>query len=86
MPDDDLHAYADNQLAPARAEVVAAAIGREPALAARVAEIRRQNVSLRDAFDSWLAEALPQRLVAAARGGERREKLRWQPRAAASKR
>jgi anti-sigma factor RsiW len=78
MTEDDLHAYADNRLAPARAEEVGAAIAREPALAARVVEIRRQNALLREAFDPWLAEALPHRLLAAARGGAARERPRWQ--------
>ena len=68
VPDDDLHAYADDQLPSERAEELAAAIAREPALALRVAEIRRQNALLRDAFDPWLAEPLPRNLLAAAAG------------------
>jgi len=75
--DEELHAYADNQLSRGRAEEVAAAIAREPALAARVAEIRRQNAQLRDAFDPWLAEPLPRKLLAAASGVCRRSQ--WQP-------
>ena len=75
--DEELHAYADNQLPRERAEEVAAAIAREPALAARVAEIRRQNAQLRDAFDPWLAEPLPRKLLAAASG--RRRRSQWQP-------
>ena len=61
----DVNAYVDGQLAPTRAPAVEDAIGRDPALAARVAELRRQNAALRDAFDTWLAEAPPPRLVAA---------------------
>jgi len=61
----DVNAYVDGQLAPARAPAVEDAIARDPALAARVAELRRQNAALRDAFDTWLAEAPPPRLVAA---------------------
>jgi anti-sigma factor RsiW len=80
--DDELHAYADNQLASARAEEVAATLAREPALAARVAEIRRQNALLRDAFDPWLAEPLPRKLLRAATGRSLRSRLRWQPWAA----
>jgi len=66
LSDDDLSAYADRQLPPERAEQVAAVLAREPALAARVAAIQRQNAMLRDAFDPWLAEALPPGLIAAA--------------------
>lgn len=61
----DVNAYVDGQLAPARAPAVEDAIARDPALAARVAELRRQNAALRDAFDTWLAEAVPPRLIAA---------------------
>jgi anti-sigma factor RsiW len=75
--DEELHAYADNQLSRERAEEVAAAVAREPALAARVAEIRRQNAQLRDALDPWLAEPLPQKLLAATASGARR-RSRWQ--------
>lgn len=77
LNDDDLNAYADNQLSPARAAEVAAALEREPALAARVAEIRRQNALLRDAFDPWLSEPLPRGLVAAATPSTLRRSRRW---------
>jgi anti-sigma factor RsiW len=80
--EDELHAYADNQLAPARVEEVGAVLAREPALVARVAEIRRQNALLRDAFDPWLAEPLPRKLLWAATGRSLRRRLRWQPWAA----
>ncbi len=80
--EDELHAYADNQLAPARVEEVMAALAREPALVARIAEIRRQNALLRDAFDPWLAEPLPRKLLWAATGRSLRRRLRWQPWAA----
>lgn len=66
LSDDDVHAYADGKLPEERKVILAAALEREPALAARVAAIRRQNVDLRDAFDSWLAEPLPRQLIAAA--------------------
>ena len=65
--DDDLHGYADGQLPEARRLAFEQAIAREPGLAAQVAEVRRQNASLRDAFDAWLAEPVPQRLLDAAR-------------------
>ena len=66
LSDDDLNAYADNQLSAERAAQVAAVVQRDPILAARVAAIRRQNTQLRDALDPWLAEALPRELIAAA--------------------
>jgi anti-sigma factor RsiW len=83
LGDDELHAYADNQLGRARADEVAAALAREPALAARVAEIRRQNAQLRDALDPWLGEPLPRKLLAAAAGSSGRVHSRWLPTALA---
>ena len=65
VTDADVNAYVDGQLAPVRTPAVEDAIARDPALAARVAELRRQNAVLRDSFDTWLGEALPPRLVAA---------------------
>jgi len=64
---DDLHAYADGQLSPERAAQVGDALEREPALAARLTEIRQQSVMLRAALDPWLDEALPRELVDAAK-------------------
>ena len=60
---------------------VEAALARDPALAARVAAMREQNAALRDAFDPWLAEPLPERLVAAAAGppAAPRGMPRWLP-------
>jgi anti-sigma factor RsiW len=63
LSEEDLHAFADNQLPPERSQEVAAVIAREPALAGRVAEIKRQNALLRDALDPWLAETLPRKLL-----------------------
>lgn len=68
ISDDDLMAYADGQLANERREAVEQALARDPALGVRVASIREQNAALRDAFDPWLAEAIPPRLIAAAEG------------------
>ncbi|MFO1311294.1 MAG: anti-sigma factor [Burkholderiales bacterium] len=65
VTDADVNAYVDGQLAPVRVPAVEEAIARDPAIAARVAELRRQNAALRDAFDTWLAEAPPERLVVA---------------------
>ena len=68
VTDADVNAYVDGQLAPARVPAVEDAIARDPALAARVAELRAQSTALRDALDPWLDEALPDRLVAATAG------------------
>src|SRR5207244_833104 len=62
----DLHAYADNQLAPERAAAMESVLARDPSLAERVAQIRAQNALLRDAFDPLLAEAIPPSLLQAA--------------------
>ncbi len=66
IPDADVHAYADGQLAPDRVPAVEAALAASTELAARVAEIRAQSAALRDALDPVLAEPIPERLVAAA--------------------
>jgi len=83
IPDEELHAYADEQLPNERSQAVAAAIARDPALALRVAEIRRQNALLRDAFDPWLAEPVPPHLLAAASPRAPRRVPRWLPASAA---
>ena len=67
ITDADVNAYVDGQLAPSRAPAMEEALARDPALAARVAELRRQNAALHDAFDPWLAEPSPR----AARRGRR---------------
>jgi anti-sigma factor RsiW len=63
LSDDELHAFADNQLPPERAQEIAEVLAREPALAGRVSEIKRQNALLRDALDPWLGEPLPRKLL-----------------------
>jgi anti-sigma factor RsiW len=68
ITDADVNAYVDGQLASSRTPAVEEALVRDPALAQRVADLREQNAALRDAFDSWLEEAPPERLVAAAAG------------------
>jgi anti-sigma factor RsiW len=73
ISDAELHAYADGQADPARVPALEAALRDEPALAERVAAIRRQNVALRDALDAELAEPIPVRLLDAARP----PRLRW---------
>ena len=83
LSDEELHGYADNQLSRERASEVAATLADEPALAARVAEIRRQNALLREALDSWLGEPLPRELLSAASGSAARPRPRWLPAALA---
>lgn len=66
IADADVNAYVDGQLAPSRSPAIEEALARDPALAARVADLKRQNAALHDAFDPWLAEPLPDRLIVAA--------------------
>jgi anti-sigma factor RsiW len=68
VTDADLNAYAAGQLAASRLPAVEDALARDPALAAWVAEARSHNAALRDALDPWLAESIPERLIAAAAG------------------
>ena len=78
VTDADVNAYVDGQLAPARLPTVEDAIAHDPALATRVAELRKQNAALRDAFDTWIGEAPPARLVAAtARDPARGRSPQW---------
>ena len=51
IPDADVHAYVDGQLAPERAAAIEAALMSDPELAAGVAALRGQNATLRDALD-----------------------------------
>ena len=66
IPEADVQAYVDGQLAPERAAAVEAAIGGDPDLASRIATMRAQNAALRDALDPALAEPIPAHLLAAA--------------------
>jgi len=66
ISDGDVHAYVDGRLPAARAALVDEALANDPALAARVAEMRAQNAALRDAFDLVLDEPIPEHLLAAA--------------------
>jgi anti-sigma factor RsiW len=77
LEENDLHAYADGQLAPERVSAIEAALTDNPALAARVAEIREQSRALRDALDPVLAEPIPERLIDAARPPARGPATRW---------
>jgi anti-sigma factor RsiW len=73
----DLHAYADRQLPPSRIAEIDEALARDPALAASLAEIERQNALLREGFAPLLDEPVPQRLVDAARAAPR-SRAAWQ--------
>jgi len=66
VTDADLNAYVDGQLAASRVAAVEEAFARDPAMAARVADAKRHNADLRDALDPWLADPIPERLLAAA--------------------
>ncbi len=81
LTEDDLHAYADGQLSPERAAQVGDALEREPALAARLTDIRQQNARLRAALDPWLGETLPRELFDAAKPSrswrDRRVRRAW---------
>ena len=67
ISDDDLHAYADRQLAPERRAAIEHALAADPASAAKAREIERQNAWLREGLDALLSEPTPQRLIDAAR-------------------
>jgi anti-sigma factor RsiW len=77
ITDDDVHAWADRQLPPERKAVLEDAMARDSALAARAADIERQNAWLRDGLDALLHEPLPERLVDAARGPSPARPRRW---------
>jgi anti-sigma factor RsiW len=74
--DTDVHAYADRCMPPARIPGFEAALERDPALAARVAQIREQSAALRNALDPVLSEPIPARLLAAATPPSRTASLR----------
>ena len=64
--DADLHAYADGQLPPERANAFEVELARDAVLAGALADIRAQNASLRRALDPILLEPIPPELVRAA--------------------
>ena len=63
ITDDDLHAWADNQLAPERRIAVEQAMARDPSLANRTLDIQRQN--------AWLRNGLHEAASGPATGGAR---------------
>lgn len=80
--EDDLHAYVDGTLDPARRLQVEAWLAAHEEDAQRVADLTEQNHALHAAFDSVLNEPLPLDLVRAATGGSR-QAPRWRAVAAA---
>lgn len=62
--EDELHAYVDGQLDPARRAAVEAWLAGHPDAAAEVATWRAQNAALHAAFDPVLREPVPMRLLA----------------------
>jgi anti-sigma factor RsiW len=74
--DDDLNAWVDGQMPAERRGSFEQTLARDPALAARVLELQRQNAWLRSALDPVLHEPLPQSLVDAARPPAKRARSR----------
>ena len=66
--DETVMAYADGELDAATRGAIEAAAATDPELARRIARHRALRQRLRGAFDPVLAEPLPERLAAAARG------------------
>src|SRR5690348_15123273 len=66
--DETLMAYADGELDESTRAAIEAAVVDDPELARRISQHQRLRQQLRSAFDPVLAEPLPERLVAAARG------------------
>lgn len=77
MTDDDLHAFADGLLDPGRRAEAEAWLAGHPEDAVRVAAWQALSRQLHERFDPVLDEPAPARLLAAARGRERRGWLDW---------
>ena len=85
MTEDDLHAYVDGLLDPARVAELEAYLARTPDVARRVGVYVRQRQDLRDALAPYAEEPVPPQLNLA-RLAERRHRVvwpRWQAAAAA---
>src|SRR5947207_706916 len=67
LTDADLNAYVDGALPPARAAEVEHVLAKDAAIAARIGDMRQQNLALREAFDPWLSDPIPAALLDAAR-------------------
>src|ERR1043165_5881394 len=61
--DEELVAYADGELPPDRAKLIAEACAAEPQLAARVRLFNESRAALRDAFAQQAGEPVPERLL-----------------------
>lgn len=82
ITDQDLHAYVDGELSPARRLEIETYLAEHPEAAARVHAYREQNQALKALFNPVLAEAVPERLQRAARAPHAdADPLRraWQP-------
>lgn len=73
----DLHAYVDGQLTPERRREFEAYLVGRPDEALRVQQLRAQTRELRALFDPVLDEALPERLLRAARPRPAWHQQRW---------
>jgi anti-sigma factor RsiW len=82
--EDDLHAWVDGRLSPARAAEVAAFLATRPALAARLQADAAQRARLRAALIPVAAEPIPARLRLAQLRAQRRQRWRGQGRVAAA--
>ena len=74
MSEQDLHAYVDGQLDPARNAEIAAYLGANPQALARAEAYRKQNQTLHALFDPTLEEPLP----AALQRRQSRSNPQWQ--------
>lgn len=72
--DETLNAYTDGELDAATRAAVEAAMASDPQLAQRVAEYRALRARLQRAFTPVLAEPVPERLLASARGASDRQR------------
>src|SRR5258708_951742 len=72
-----LHAFVDGQLTPERQLEIEAALAERPEEAQRVQSYRAQKRELRALFDPVLDEALPQRVLHAARPRAAWYSQRW---------
>src|ERR1700728_1782172 len=81
MNDLDLHTFIDGELSPERAAEVEAAIGRDPILAARVADFRADKHGVIAAYRPLADAPVPAALLAAAQAGSSsRSTTKWRGR------
>jgi hypothetical protein len=79
IPEETLMAYVDNELDPAARAQVEAAMRDDPQIEKRVAQQRELKAKIQQAYAAQLTEAVPGRLVAAARvaTASKSSRLRW---------